>query len=264
MDFNYISVASGSSGNCHYVGYNKTNLLVDAGLSGKKIEENLNDLNINLKNTAGILISHEHTDHIKGAGILSRRYNIPIYANENTWSAMKDKLGKMEEKNIRLFNNNVPFAIENIQINPFSIHHDAVDPVGFTFHNGKNKISIATDLGHICDEIRKNIYNSKIVVLESNHDVEMLKMGSYPYYLKKRVLSKEGHLSNEDAGKFCIELVKKGTEKILLAHLSRENNFPELAFETVKGILKEKSIHLGGHVELNVLNREKVSKLYAV
>lgn len=264
MKFNYISVASGSSGNCHYVGYKNTKILVDSGLSGKKIEENLNNLNINLKNTSGILISHEHTDHIKGAGILSRRYNIPIYANENTWGAMKDKVGKVEEENIRLFTNDAAFCIEDIEIKPFSIHHDAVDPVGFTFYNGNNKISIATDLGHICDKIRKNIYSSKIVVLESNHDVEMLKMGSYPYYLKKRVLSKEGHLSNEDAGRFSVELVENGAEKILLAHLSRENNFPELAFETVKGILKEKNINLGQHVELAVLNRDENSKLYAV
>ncbi len=264
MDFRYLSVSSGSSGNCHYVAYKDTQVLVDAGLSGKKIEENLNILKINLKNTGGILISHEHSDHIKGAGILSRRYNIPIYANENTWNAMESKLGKIEERNKKIFTNNCPFSIKDIEIKPFSIHHDAVDPVAFTFYNGKNKISIATDLGHICDKIRENIYHSKLVVLESNHDVEMLKMGSYPYYLKRRVLSHKGHLSNEEAGKFCVELVKKGTEKILLAHLSKENNFPELAFETVKGILREKNMNIGENVELTVLKREEISKLYAV
>ncbi|SHJ96040.1 MBL fold metallo-hydrolase [Tepidibacter formicigenes] len=264
MCFKYASVASGSCGNCHYIGYKNTKILVDAGLSGKKTEENLNNLDINLENTSGILITHEHTDHIKGAGILSRRYNIPIYANENTWKVIENKIGKIKENNIKVFENNVPFYIEDIKINPFSIHHDAADPVAYTFYNGKNKISIATDLGYVCDKIKENIYDSKLVVLESNHDVEMLKMGSYPYYLKKRVLSRKGHLSNEDAGRFCIELVERGTEKILLAHLSRENNFPELAFETVKGVLQEKNIHVGKNLELSVLKRGKISNLYAV
>ena len=261
---NYASVASGSNGNCHFVSYKNTKILVDAGLSGKKIEENLRKIDINLQNITGILISHEHSDHIKGAGILSRRYNIPIYANKKTWDEISVKLGKLEEVNIIKFENDVMFTINDLHITPFSIHHDAIDPVGFTINNGKNKISIATDLGHICDKIRNNIYESKLVVLESNHDVEMLKMGPYPYHLKKRVLSQNGHLSNEDAGKFSVELVQKGVKKILLAHLSKENNFPELAFETVKSILKEKNMHIGVDLELSVLNRDEVSKLYAV
>ncbi|OPJ55421.1 MBL fold metallo-hydrolase [Alkalithermobacter paradoxus] len=264
MNFKYISVASGSSGNCHYVGYKNTGVLVDAGLSGKKIKENLEKFDVNLENVSGILITHEHSDHIKGAGILSRKYDIPIYANEKTFQAMKDKIGDVKEKNIVIFKNNTKFSLNDIQITPFSIHHDAVDPVAFSFDDEKTKISIATDLGYICDNIRKNIYNSKLVVLESNHDVEMLKMGPYPYYLKRRVLSKNGHLSNEDAGKFALELVEKGTQKIFLAHLSRENNFPELAFETVKGILKSKNIDIRKHVELKVLDRNEASNLCIV
>ncbi|MCT4508232.1 MAG: MBL fold metallo-hydrolase [Tepidibacter sp.] len=265
MSFNYASVASGSCGNCHYVEYRDTKILIDAGLSGKKIEENLRKLDKNLENTSGILITHEHTDHIKGAGILSRRYNIPIYANKNTWNCMVDKLGKLKDDNIKFFDNDIPFIIGDINIKAFPIHHDAVDPVGYTLDNGGNtKISIATDLGHVCDNIKNNLFDSKLVVLESNHDVEMLKMGSYPYYLKQRVMSSKGHLSNEDAGKFCIELVKRGTQKILLAHLSKENNFPELAFETVKGVLREKNILVGKNLELEVLRRGTISNLYAV
>lgn len=264
MSFNYASVASGSCGNCHYLEYNDTKILIDAGLSGKKIEENLRKLDKNLENTAGILITHEHTDHIKGAGILARRYNIPIYANRNTWDCMKDKLGKLKEDNIRFFDNDIPFIIGDINIKAFSIHHDAADPVGYTLNNGITKISVATDLGHVCDNIKNNLFESKLVVLESNHDVQMLKIGSYPYYLKQRVMSNKGHLSNEDAGKFCVELVKRGTEKILLAHLSKENNFPELAFETVKGVLKEKNISIGKNLELEVLRRGSISNLYAV
>ncbi|SHH52164.1 MBL fold metallo-hydrolase [Tepidibacter thalassicus] len=264
MSFEYASVASGSCGNCHYISYKNTKILVDAGLSGKKIEENLNNLDINLKNTSGILITHEHADHIKGAGILSRRYNIPIYANESTWKAMENKVGKIKENNIKIFENNRPFYIEDIQIIPFPVHHDAADPVAYTFYNGKNKMSIATDLGCVCEKIKENLYDSKLIVLEANYDVEMLKMCSYPYYLKKRVLSDKGHLSNEDAGRFCVELVKRGVQRILLAHLSKENNFPELAFETVKSVLKEKNIHVGKNLELSVLQRGKISNLYAI
>ncbi|KXZ40727.1 Phosphoribosyl 1,2-cyclic phosphodiesterase [Alkalithermobacter thermoalcaliphilus JW-YL-7 = DSM 7308] len=260
----YTSIASSSSGNCHYIGYKEKGILVDAGLSGKKIKEGLDKFDIKIENIVAILISHEHTDHIKGAGILSRRYDIPIYANQKTFDAMKEKIGCIHEKNIKIFQTDKKFEIDDIQITPFSIHHDAKDPVAFTFDTGNTKISIATDLGYVCENIKKNVCSSKLVVLESNHDVEMVKMGPYPYSLKKRVLSKKGHLSNEDAGKFALDLVKTGTEKILLAHLSKENNFPDLAFETVNSILKMNNIQVGKDVNLKVLDKDISSNLYAV
>jgi len=262
--FKYCSVGSGSSGNCHYVGYKNTNLLIDAGLSGKKIETNLSKADVDIKTVKGILITHEHSDHIKGAGILSRKHDIPIYTNEVTWESMKDKVGKVKDHNIKIFKSNEQFEIDNIIIKPFSIDHDAAEPVAYSFYNGKEKISIATDLGCINDNIRQNIFKSKLVILESNYDEQMLMMGSYPYYLKKRVLSNKGHLSNEDAANFCTELINKGTETILLAHLSKENNFPELAYETSKGILSQNNIEVNKDVKLKVLLREELSELYAV
>ncbi|MBF1057996.1 MAG: MBL fold metallo-hydrolase, partial [Peptostreptococcus sp.] len=148
-------------------------------------------------------------------------------------------------------------------IKPFSINHDAADPVGFSLFNERDdKLSIATDTGHISDDIRENILGSKLVVLESNYDKEMLLMGSYTYALKKRVMSNTGHLSNEDAAKFAVDLIKNGTEEILLAHLSRENNFPALAYETSNHILTENQMKIGRDVELEILMRDDISRLY--
>ncbi|SFE69071.1 MBL fold metallo-hydrolase [Peptostreptococcus sp. D1] len=261
----YCSIGSGSSGNCHYVGYKDTNILIDAGLSGKKIIDGLRDIDIDAKSLNGILITHEHVDHIKGVGILSRKFNLPIFANYNTWMSIRDKIGKVDENNIIIFENDRLYSINDIVIKPFSITHDAVDPVGYSMINEKGeKLSIATDTGQITDTIRENILKSKLVILESNYDKEMLLMGSYTYTLKKRVMSNIGHLSNEDASKFAVELINQGTEKILLAHLSRENNFPALAYETSNHILSENGIKIGKDVEIDILRRDTLSKIHEV
>lgn len=256
----YCSIGSGSSGNCHYIGYENTNILIDAGLTGKKIEDSLKNININ--NLNGIFITHEHSDHIKGVGILSRKYNIPIFANLKTWQAMKDKIGEIDKRNIMVFENDKTYSLGKIIIRPFSIPHDSSDAVGYSFYANNEKISIATDIGMITDNIRKNLYKSKLVIIESNYDKNMLMMGPYPYNLKKRVSSEFGHLSNEDCGNFCVELVNNGTKNILLAHLSKENNFPELAYETTKSILFENDIKIDKNINLEVLPREQISEIY--
>lgn len=260
----YCSIGSGSSGNCHYIGYKDTNILVDAGLSGKRITTGLDYINVDIENIKGIFITHEHSDHIKGAGIISRKYDIPIFANVKTWCAMKDKLGDIKDSNMKVFENDRSYSLGDLIIRPFSISHDASDAVGYNFYAENEKMSIATDIGMITDNIRRHLYKSKLVVLESNYDPNMLMMGSYPYSLKKRVMSDTGHLSNEDAAKFCIDLVKEGTERILLAHLSKENNFPELAYETSKSILAQNDIIIGQDLKLDVLLREEVSDIYNV
>ncbi|AHM57465.1 putative metallo-hydrolase YycJ [Peptoclostridium acidaminophilum DSM 3953] len=261
MGFNYASVASGSCGNCHYIGFEGTGILVDAGLSGKKVRENLESIELGMDGLKAILITHEHVDHIKGAGILSRKHDIPIYANARTWQEMGDKLGKVSPENIQVFETGRSFDIGSLRIKAFGIHHDAADPVGFCIDNGKKKLSIATDTGCICDEIRGQLHDSDLVVLESNHDVEMLKMGAYPYHLKRRILSSNGHLSNDDAALFCVELANEGVKRVLLAHLSRENNFPELAYETVVGTLKIKGIE---NISIDVLLRQQASRVYSI
>lgn len=261
----YCSIGSGSSGNCHYVGYKDTNILIDAGLSGKRISKGLEDIDVDANKLRGIFVTHEHSDHIKGLGIISRKYDLPIYLNYRTWLALESRIGKIKESNIMIFENNKCYDLGDMCIKPFPINHDAVDPVAFSIFNERDeKLSIATDTGHISDDMKANIFGSKLVVLESNYDKEMLLMGSYTYTLKKRVMSNTGHLSNEDAARFAVDLIKNGTEEILLAHLSRENNFPALAYETSNHILTDNNIKIGRDVQLDVLMRDDMSNVYNV
>lgn len=259
----YCSIGSGSSGNCHLVGTKNTNILIDAGLSGKRITDSLKDIDIDASKIKGIFVTHEHSDHVKGVGILSRKFDLPIFSNYKTWLAIKDKVGKVDLKNVRIFENDKFYQIDDMIIKPFSIEHDAADPVAFSLmgENG-GKISIATDMGHITENIRNNITGSDLVVLESNYDKEMLLMGSYTYSLKKRVMSNSGHLSNEDAARCAVNLIESGTDKILLAHLSKENNFPQLAYETSNHIFKDNGIKIGKDVFLDVLMRDRASKVF--
>ena len=255
----YCSIGSGSSGNCHVVTYKDTGILVDAGLAGKTITSGIQQADFDIEKIRGIFITHEHSDHIKGAGIMSRKLDIPIYANLKTWCSMKDKIGNIKEENMVVFDNDKTYVLGDLKIRPFSIPHDSEDAVGYNIYSEKEKMSIATDIGYITENIRKG---SKLVVLESNYDPNMLMMGSYSYALKKRVMSEGGHLSNEEAASFCIELVEGGTESILLAHLSKENNFPELAYATSKNVLTKNNMIIGKDLILDVLSRDKVSKVY--
>jgi len=257
------SLASGSSGNSIYIASNKKQVLVDAGLSGKRVSERLAEINVVGDDIDGILVTHEHQDHIKGVGILSRRFDIPIYATEKTWAAAEENLGKIKSKN-RCFINKEGVEIGDLEINCFSTPHDAVDPVGFTFCSKGKKAAIATDIGYMNEEILNNLAGAEIVVLESNHDLEMLKAGPYPWHLKKRIMGTEGHLSNDDAAATVVDLVKKSVKRILLAHLSKDNNVPELAHLTTKNMVVEAGMKLGKDLELGFAYRDEVSKLFQV
>lgn len=237
MTIDFCSIVSGSSGNCQFIQSGNTKLLVDAGLSGKKIQEGLSSIDIDPKEINGILITHEHSDHILGAGILSRRFDIPIYANQGTWEGMEKAIGKISDKNIMIIDNK-DFEIGNLGIQPFSVYHDSNDPFGYSFYCGNKKASILMDTGMVDENIVNTIKGSDILMIESNHDVDMLKVGSYPFFLKKRVLGKWGHLSNEDSGKIITEAITNDQATVILGHLSRENNFPELAYETVRSIVR--------------------------
>ncbi len=266
MGLRFCSLASGSSGNCQYIASESSSILLDAGLSGKYIQNSMDNIEEKLESICGILISHEHSDHVKGVGILSRRFNIPIYANNKTWEGMKSKLGKIKEENIRFFDTGVDFSIGDIEIKSFGISHDANEPVAFSFLNQNAKISVTTDLGHVNDQIKEEILGSDLLMLESNHDVEMLKVGRYPWFLKQRILGDQGHLSNDAAGEFIAELLYSSSPvtHVLLGHLSRENNFPELAYETVKGVLTSKKISVGLDINLDLTFRDRVSKIYNI
>lgn len=262
MTVKLCSIASSSSGNCIYLGSDRTGFLVDGGISRKAILENLKNLGVPTESIKALLVTHEHSDHIKSIGALSRKLDIPIYANAKTWEAMEASLGNIKSKNVIIFETGTEFQIEDVIIRPFHIPHDAVEPVGFSFIIGGVKLGFATDLGNFDRNVEKGLKDSDFVMLESNHDVEMLKAGSYPYFLKRRIMGEHGHLSNEAAGYAACELVNSGISQIMLGHLSRENNFPQLAYETVKGIMEEKGIKLGEDVILELAPRSSISKVF--
>ncbi len=230
---NFCSLYSGSSGNSLLLQSNETKILIDAGVSCKKIVTSLENMDISPSDLNGILITHEHTDHVQGLGTLSKKFDIPVFVNQETLDAMPIQKDKLSENNIRIFNNSNKFDIGNLEISPFSIPHDAANPCGFNIFKDNKKISIATDIGHMNNEILKQLEESLFVMLESNYDPEVLKCSSYPYHLKSRIAGPSGHLPNEMAGKTISHLLKSGLKSAMLGHLSKESNFPELAYKTV-------------------------------
>ncbi len=262
--FKFCSLYSGSSGNAVFIESDKAKILVDCGVSGKKIAASLAGIDVDVSEINAILVTHEHSDHCYAVGVMSRRYNIPIYANEKTWEGMEKDIGNIKIENKRCIETYKDFEINDIRIHPFSIPHDAAEPVGYNFHVGNKKFTLATDIGHINEQLVSYIEGSDMVLLEANHDVEMLKCGSYPYFLKQRILGENGHLSNESAGSLAAHLVKSKMTRCLLGHLSKENNFPELAFQTVFNILTENGIKVGKDIELDVAVRDRASKIYSI
>ena len=258
-----ISVlASGSSGNSVYVSSPEASLLIDAGLSGKDIEKRMKKVGVYPEELDGILITHEHNDHIKGAGVFSRRYDLPLYANEDTWNQSEKCLGKISTDNCKIFEG--PFSLGNLDVEPFSISHDAADPVGYILSCQGQKIGVATDMGEFSEEHIQKLKGLDFLVLEANHDLEMLINGDYPSYLKRRIRSSHGHLSNDDTAALLPKLVDSNFPKILLAHLSRDNNIPEIAYITVKNALHNAGLKVGKDLHLDFTYRDKPTKLYQV
>lgn len=255
------SLFSGSSGNCIFVSYNETSILIDAGVSGRRIEEALKSIGESFDKMAGIFITHEHCDHISGAGILSRRHKVPIFANSSTWNAMRPFMGKLPPDFIRHIEVDEVFVLGDMEIKPFAIPHDAACPVGYNLFMDGKKVTIATDIGHMSLELLDHLEKSDMILLESNHDIEMLRTGSYPWPLKQRILGDNGHLCNDIAGKVVAYLAEKGTKSFLLGHLSKENNIPEIAYQTVCNALMEKQISPTEDVYLEVALRDRASKV---
>lgn len=251
------SLVSGSSGNSSLVSYKGTHILVDCGMSGKRLEQLLSGLGLRGSDISAILVTHEHIDHVSGVGVVSRRFDLPVYATCGTHFAMD--IGSMREENIKYIEPDRPFEIGEIGVNPFCIPHDAADPVGYRFFCGEKKLAVATDIGVMTNEIFDSLSGSESIILEANHDIEMLKNGSYPQQLKARILSNTGHMSNELAAKTALALAKRGTKRIMLAHLSNENNTPKLAYDTVSAELSASGAACGD-LELLVANRYEVTQ----
>jgi len=258
----FCPLASGSNGNSVFVGCESTRVLFDAGSSGKRIQSSLRLIDIEPESISAIIITHEHCDHIIGAGVLSRRFDVPLYATEKTWIAMEREplLGPVSSKNKKIVCYDEIFTIGEMRIKPFKLSHDAAEPAGYSVFAEKYKISIATDLGLATDGVKDNLYDSDILLLESNHDVEMLKNGSYPWPLKKRIMSDFGHLSNLNCGTLITEIFSDRIKHVYLGHLSEENNRPYLAMETVCSILEANGIRPGSDFDITLADRGQVSE----
>lgn len=255
------SIISGSSGNCSLLTDGKTNILIDCGTSGKRATEALESLSVPANRINAIVVSHEHIDHTKGVGILSRRFNIPVYATSGTHS--KSDFGKLDDSLIYEISPDITYDIAGIGVTPFSIPHDASDPCGFILTDGQHKFATATDIGIMTDAIISRLGGCENILLESNHDIDMLRFGEYPYALKQRILSDVGHLSNKAAANAALELVKRGTKHLMLGHLSDKNNLPDIAQMETYNFLTDNGVNIGVDVTLQVAERYKITPFLA-
>ena len=264
MELRFSPLFSGSSGNAIYVGCGDTHLLVDAGLSGTRIANELARIGVHPSQLTAILATHEHVDHVKSIRMMSRICNLPVYATEGTWEGMAEKVGAVDACRRCMLVPEQDFYIGEMNITPFSTPHDANQPVGLSFECRGARFSIATDVGCIKRGWFGHVSGSDAVLLESNYDPDMLQAGSYPYALKHRILSNRGHLCNEDAGRCAAELVKAGARHIILGHLSKENNFPELARRCTEDALRASGIVPGEDVRLDVASRDGVTGIFGI
>lgn len=233
------TLASGSSGNAVLVFNETTSLLIDAGISAKRICDGLRQLGLEPAQLDAICITHSHSDHISGLRVLLKRVTCPVYATEATGAVIARQVEGAAER-LHTLQPQEPVCFGSLKVQAFSTPHDAPGSVGYTVSDGERKCSVVTDLGFVTEEVRQSIYGSQLALVEANHDVDWLKSGAYPPYLKRRILGDGGHLSNEDSGELCCELAEHGTQKLVLAHLSHENNTPERARSVVCGMLSRR------------------------
>lgn len=268
MDFSFCSIASGSSGNCYIVKSGDTAVLVDVGISGKRILEGIETAGVEKDQVAGIFLTHEHSDHIRSLRVVGKKLpNACAYANAMTWGNIEKSLDhQLSEERCCMISGGEKLRIGEMEVKAFNLSHDAVDPVGYSFYCQGRQISVVTDTGYVTEEIFEEIKNADLLVLEANHEVKVLQFGSYPYEVKRRILSDKGHLSNESAAKCICRLMEENPKrrKILLGHLSRENNTPDLAYLTVKNILEENDIFTGDELEIHIIGRDSVSQVYHI
>ncbi|NLY79845.1 MAG: MBL fold metallo-hydrolase [Lysinibacillus sp.] len=257
-------LASGSTGNAIYVETDEHAFLVDVGLSGKKMEQLFAKIDRDMKNLSGILVTHEHSDHIKGLGVVARKYNLPIYANEKTWKAMEGQIGNIPLDQRFQFEMEQVQTFGSLDIESFAVSHDAADPMFYCFHENGRKLVIITDTGYVSDRMKGIIRGADSFVFESNHDINMLQMGKYPWSIKRRILSDVGHVSNEDAAIAISEVVDEKPTHVYLSHLSKENNMKELARMTVKQTLQSYGIMEGEFLHLHDTDAEEPTNLVTV
>lgn len=262
----FQTFGSGSCGNCAYVGSDTTHLLVDVGISRKRTVESLHAIGLDLRDVDGIFLTHEHTDHIQGLPLIAKQSDMPIYATRGTIEAIRNmpKFQGIDPARFIPVKADEKVTIKDLTVNPMTISHDAAEPVGYRILYGRKKACVCTDLGCFNDYTVECLRNSDVVLLEANHDVNMLEVGPYPYRLKQRILGSLGHLSNMTAGDLLSRILNGHMKGILLGHLSAENNLPELAYETVRVELMDREETTGFHADelpLGVARRKETSAL---
>ncbi|WP_442602482.1 MBL fold metallo-hydrolase [Paenibacillus sp. KN14-4R] len=244
MGLRFTVLASGSTGNAMVVATEETKVLVDAGLSAKKLESLMNEQGVTGSELDAIYVTHEHSDHIKGLGALARKHKLPIYANEKTWEALNRQIGEIAEENRKVMDTGTMVDLGDLKVESYGISHDAAEPVGYCFYQGEKKLSLATDLGYMSSKVKDKLVDSDAIVLETNHDVELLRMGHYPWNIKRRILGDMGHLSNEAAADGLCDVLSGQTKAVYMAHLSRDHNMLDLARLTVTDVAKDRGVSL--------------------
>ncbi|HPJ00544.1 MAG TPA: MBL fold metallo-hydrolase [Enterococcus sp.] len=262
--FQISILASGSSGNSLFIETEKKKILVDAGLSGKKITSLLGEVGRKPEELDAILVTHEHHDHIHGVGVLARKYKLDVYANEKTWQAMSPLIGNVAVEQKHIFEMGKILTFGDMDIESFGVSHDAAAPQFYRFYKNGKSFVILTDTGYCSDYLRGTIRGADAYLMESNHDLEMLRMGAYPWNLKQRILGDRGHLSNEDGALVMTDILTDNTKRIYLGHLSRENNLKELAHMTMENILYEHGLGVGEAVHVYDTDPSKATELFVI
>jgi phosphoribosyl 1,2-cyclic phosphodiesterase len=260
----FISFASGSSGNCFFVGNATQGILIDAGIGIRTMKKRLKEIGLDFSDILGVFITHDHFDHIKSVKPLVEKQLIPIYGTKETLSSISylQQLGSQFIAGQKIISKEEPVSIGDWKITAFEVSHDGTDNVGYSVEYKGHTFTLATDLGYVCENSARYISDADYLVLEANYDEEMLENGPYPYMLQERIRSNTGHLSNSDAGRFLADNYSDKLKYIYLCHLSHSNNLPELAYCTVSELLADKGIIAGKDVELVTLERTSPSKLY--
>lgn len=248
----FCTLGSGSKGNCTYLGTDRTKILIDAGLSGKAIKERLSEINVDIADIDAILITHEHSDHIQGLRVLALKYGIPVFANTKTAEGIVEAFHDCPK--FKIFSTGETFEYGDLEIHPFSIQHDTVDPVAFTIKTESLKLGFCTDLGFVTTLVTNQLHDCDYLLVEANHQVSMVHSSARPMVYKQRVLGRSGHLSNEACGNLLAQIATPRLKQVFLGHLSSECNTPEVALNVVNGILKEKGLQ----INLSIAHQDKV------
>ncbi|MGI6688569.1 MAG: MBL fold metallo-hydrolase [Christensenellales bacterium] len=265
MKLEFCPLNSGSNGNVTYVAAGDTRLLIDAGLPGRSVVRMLEQIKVLPETINGILVTHEHSDHVKGVGVLSRKYHIPVYANEATWEAMYRIVGDVPPHLRRVFESENDFFVGDVGVFPIPISHDTVEPVAFRLYAGSRSVAVATDMGRVSKQVLRYLAGTDIILLESNHDPEMLRHNMrYPEALKRRILGARGHLSNLNCAETLLSLYETGVQHALLGHLSQDNNTPELAMQTVENEILRQGLRPGKDIRLEMAWRDRVGGYFSI